>query len=35
MVLEHLARVVVFLASEANGYLTGQHVVVDGGFTSE
>lgn len=33
--VDEIARVVTFLASEANGYLTGQHVVVDGGFTSE
>jgi len=28
-----IARVVVFLCSEQNTYLTGQNVVVDGGFT--
>jgi len=28
-----LAEVAAFLVSEANGYLTGQTVVVDGGFT--
>ena len=33
--VDEIARVVAFLASEANSYLTGQHVVVDGGFTSE
>ncbi len=33
--VDEVARVVTFLVSEANGYLTGQHVLVDGGFTSE
>ena len=33
--VSEIARVVAFLASEANSYLTGQHIVVDGGFTSE
>jgi 3-oxoacyl-[acyl-carrier protein] reductase len=33
--VDEIARVVVFLASEVNSYMTGQHVVVDGGFTSE
>lgn len=31
---EEIARVCAFLASPANTYLTGQNVVVDGGFTS-
>ena len=30
---EELARVAGFLCSEENGYLTGQMIVVDGGFT--
>ena len=32
---EELAEVVAFLCSERNTYLTGQTVVVDGGFTSK
>lgn len=31
---EEIARVCAFLVSPANTYLTGQNVVVDGGFTS-
>jgi 3-oxoacyl-[acyl-carrier protein] reductase len=30
---EELARIAGFLCSEENGYLTGQAVVADGGFT--
>ncbi len=30
---EEISRVVLFLASSANTYLTGQNIVVDGGFT--
>jgi 3-oxoacyl-[acyl-carrier protein] reductase len=33
--VEEIARVVTFLASSTNSYLTGQHLCVDGGFTSE
>jgi 3-oxoacyl-[acyl-carrier protein] reductase len=32
---DELARVAVFLVSEENSYLTGQTVVVDGGFTCQ
>ncbi len=28
-----IARLVAFLASRANGFVTGQHIVADGGFT--
>lgn len=31
---EEIARVVTFLASEQNTYLTGQNIIVDGGFTN-
>ncbi len=31
---EEIAQVVRFLASEENSYMTGQHLVVDGGFVS-
>lgn len=30
---EEIARYVRFLASEENTYMTGQHIIVDGGFT--
>ncbi len=32
--VDELARLVVFLCSEANTYITGQSIVVDGGMTS-
>jgi 3-oxoacyl-[acyl-carrier protein] reductase len=31
---DDIARACAFLASPANTYLTGQNIVVDGGFTS-
>lgn len=31
---EEIARIIVFLASGANTYLTGQQIIVDGGYTS-
>ena len=31
---EEIAKVVLFLCSEQNTYITGQNIVVDGGFTS-
>ncbi len=30
---EEIANIVVFLSSEANGYITGQNIVIDGGYT--
>lgn len=32
---QELANVVVFLCSEQNSYMTGQNIVVDGGYTNE
>ena len=31
---EEIAKVVLFLCSSQNTYITGQNIVVDGGFTS-
>ncbi|TGM56505.1 SDR family NAD(P)-dependent oxidoreductase, partial [Leptospira adleri] len=31
---EEIAKVVLFLASEYNTYLTGQNIIVDGGFVN-
>ena len=31
---DEIAKVVLFLSSEQNTYITGQNIVVDGGFTS-
>tara|TARA_B100001250_G_scaffold404844_1_gene421399 strand:- start:55 stop:795 length:741 start_codon:yes stop_codon:yes gene_type:complete len=32
--VEEIAKTVVFLASDLNTYITGQNIIVDGGFTS-
>ena len=31
--VDEIAQVILFLASDQNTYLTGQNIVVDGGFT--
>jgi 3-oxoacyl-[acyl-carrier protein] reductase len=31
---EDISRVVAFLASDLNSYITGQNIVVDGGFVN-
>ena len=31
---EEIAKVVLFLCSKHNSYITGQNIVIDGGFTS-
>ena len=32
--VEEIAKLVIFLASDFNTYITGQNIIVDGGFTS-
>ena len=32
---EEIAEIIYFMASESNTYLTGQKIVVDGGFTEK
>ena len=31
---EEIAKIVLFLSSDFNTYITGQNIIVDGGFTS-
>ena len=33
-VAKEIAKTVIFLASDHNTYITGQNIIVDGGFTS-
>ena len=32
---DEISKIVLFLASDLNTYLTGQNIIVDGGFTSK
>jgi len=31
---DEIAKIVLFLSSDLNTYITGQNIVIDGGFTS-
>ena len=33
-ITEEIAKVALFLASDENTYITGQNIIIDGGFTS-
>ena len=32
--VEEIAKIVLFLSSDLNSYITGQNIIIDGGFTS-